>query len=92
MPQSKNGLNQSVVIIVRLVCIVYLDFDIYEPTSIALKHLLPLVPKGGIIGFDEINSKKWKGETIALKENIKICDTKLQKFYFDPWVSFYEVE
>jgi len=75
-----------------IISLLYLDFDIYEPTSVALKHLLPLVPKGGIIGFDEINSKKWKGETIALKENIKLYDIKLQKFYFDPWVSFYEVE
>lgn len=75
-----------------IVSLLYLDFDIYEPTLTALKHLLPLVPKGGIIGFDELNSNKWEGETIALKELIKLNDIKLKKFYFDPWVSFYEVE
>ena len=75
-----------------IVSLLYLDFDIYEPTLTAIKHLLPLVPKGGIIGFDELNSEKWKGETIALKELIKLNDIKLKKFYFDPWVSFYEVE
>ena len=75
-----------------IISLLYLDFDIYEPTSVALKNFLPLVPKGGIIGFDEINSKKWEGETIALKENIVLENIKLKKFYFDPWVSFYEVE
>jgi len=75
-----------------IISLLYLDFDIYEPTSVALKNFLPLVPKGGIIGFDELNSKKWKGETIALKENIVLENIKLKRFYFDPWVSFYEVE
>ena len=75
-----------------IISLLYLDFDIFEPTSIALKNFLPLVPKGGIIGFDELNSKKWKGETIALKENITLENIKLKRFYFDPWVSYYEVE
>ena len=75
-----------------IISLLYLDFDIFEPTSIALKNFLPLVPKGGIIGFDELNSKKWKGEIIALKENITLENIKLKRFYFDPWVSYYEVE
>lgn len=75
-----------------IIALLYLDFDIYEPTNIALKHLLPLVPKGGIVGFDEINCRKWVGETIALKENLKLGDIRLQKFYYDPWVSYYVVE
>ena len=75
-----------------IISLLYLDFDLYEPTKVALEHLLPLVPKGGIVGFDEVNSKKWKGETIALKECLQLKDIKLRKFSFDPWVSFYEVE
>jgi hypothetical protein len=75
-----------------IIALLYLDFDIYAPTDVALKHLLPLVPKGGIVGLDEVNSKKWKGETIALKENVTIGDIRLQKFHYDPWVSFYYVE
>jgi len=75
-----------------IIALLYLDFDIYAPTSVALKHLLPLVPKGGIVGFDEINCKKWQGETIALKESIVLSDIKLKKFYYDPWVSYYVVE
>jgi hypothetical protein len=75
-----------------LVALLYLDFDIYEPTNVALKHLLPLVPKGGVVGFDEINSKKWAGETIAMKENLVVGSIRLQRFYYEPWVSYYVVE
>ena len=38
-----------------IIALLYLDFDIYEPTKVALEHLLQLVPKGGIVGLDEIN-------------------------------------
>ena len=40
----------------------------------ALEHLLPLVPKGGIVVFDELNVERWAGETKALKEYLKIND------------------
>lgn len=75
-----------------IIALLYLDFDIYAPTLTALEYLLPLVPKGGIVGFDEINCKKWQGETIAMKEKIKLSDVRLEKFYYDPWVSYYVVD
>ncbi|MEO1112183.1 MAG: TylF/MycF/NovP-related O-methyltransferase [Pseudomonadota bacterium] len=75
-----------------IIALLYLDFDIYEPTRVALKHLLPLVPKGGIVALDEINSKKWQGETIALKEQLSVASLSLKKFYYDPWVSYFLVE
>ena len=75
-----------------IVSLLYLDFDLYEPTLMALKHLLPLVPKGGLIGFDEVNERKWAGETIALKEAIGLSNIKLKRFYFDAHVSYFIVE
>ena len=75
-----------------IIALLYLDFDIYAPTVVALKHLLPLVPKGGVVGFDEINVKRWQGETIALKEIMSVGSVRLRKFYFDAWVSYYIVE
>jgi hypothetical protein len=75
-----------------IIAMLYLDFDIYEPTSVALKELLPLVPKGGLVGFDEVNAKKWSGETVALKEHLSLSGISLQKFYYDPWVSYYIVD
>lgn len=76
-----------------LISLLYLDFDLYEPTKVALEHLAPRVVKGGIIVFDEINEKAWKGETIAAFEyfgNFNQC--KLQTFDFVPAISYMVVE
>ena len=75
-----------------IIAFLYMDFDIYEPTAVALKHLLPLVPKGGVVGFDEACQKRWQGETVALKENISLSGVRLQRFYYDPYVSYYVVD
>lgn len=74
-----------------IVALLYLDFDLYEPTKVALENFLPLVPAGGIVALDEVNVEKWRGETIALKETINLNGIGLKKFYYDPWVSYYEV-
>ena len=75
-----------------VIALLYMDFDIYEPTAVALKHLLPLVPKGGVVGFDEVGKKRWKGETIALKENVVLSGVRLRRFDFNAAVSYYVVE
>ena len=74
-----------------IVSLLFLDFDLYEPTKVALEYLLPRVPKGGIVAFDELNQSKWKGETQAFEEIIGIRHVKLKKFSFDPHVSYFEV-
>lgn len=74
----------------HLVCsLLYLDFDLYEPTKIALEFLVPLVPIGGIIVFDELAQKKWQGESAAFKEIIGIEKVKLRKFSHDPHLIYY---
>ena len=45
----------------------YLDFDLYEPTTEALKFLDQSISVGGIIVFDEAGTDTWPGETIAMK-------------------------
>lgn len=67
-----------------IISLLYLDFDLYEPTKIALEYLLPLVPKGGVVAFDEINYQRWSGETVAMKEYLDINKIQLRKFSFDP--------
>ena len=75
-----------------IIALLYLDFSSYVPTKIALKHLLPLVPKGGIVCADKLNCSDWQGETIAFKEEIKLNKIKLRKFKYDTWVSYFIVE
>jgi hypothetical protein len=65
-----------------------LDFDIYEPTKVALKSLLPRMPKGSIICFDEVNHPFWPGETLAVLEELGIKNIKLQRFPFAPSPSY----
>ena len=51
-----------------LVSLLFLDFDLYEPTKIALEHFLPRMPKGAVLAFDELDNPLWPGETLAMLE------------------------
>ena len=72
------------------ISLLYLDFDLYKPTLVALQNLLPLVCKGGIVALDEFNYDKFAGETAALKEVLDINNIKLEKFTYTPFVAFFE--
>ena len=74
-----------------LVSLLYLDFDIYQPTKTALKHFLSRIPKGGIIAFDEVNNPHWPGETKALLESLNLNEHKLKNFSFDPNISYIQL-
>jgi hypothetical protein len=74
-----------------LVSLLYLDFDIYEPTVTALRTLLPRIPKGGIIAFDEVNNSQWPGETMALIEELDLGSSRLECFEFEPNISFIQI-
>ncbi len=73
----------------HIISLVYLDFDIYEPTKVALEALLPRIPKGGIVAFDELNCPEFPGETIALAESLGLGKVSLRRFPFDPYVSYF---
>lgn len=74
-----------------IISLLYLDFDIYEPTVIALKNLVPLMPKGAVIVFDELNDERWPGETEALKDILNINKISLKKFSYETHTTFYEI-
>jgi len=71
-----------------IVSLLVLDMDIYEPTVIALEHFLPRIPKGGIIMFDEANSQGFTGETVALLEKLNLNHYKLERFVYEPNISY----
>ncbi|MBF0311604.1 MAG: class I SAM-dependent methyltransferase [Magnetococcales bacterium] len=73
-----------------LVALLFLDFDLYEPTRVALKTFLPRMPKGAIVAFDEINNPHWPGETMALVESLggSVGSVALRKFPFDPNIAY----
>lgn len=71
-----------------VVALLYLDFDLYEPTKVALKHFLPRMPKGAVIAFDELNQKQWPGETLAVLEEIGINNIRIQRVPYTPSLSY----
>ena len=51
-----------------MIALCYLDLDLYAPTKSCLELIKDRIPKGGVIGFDELNSGKFPGETEAVRE------------------------
>jgi hypothetical protein len=72
-----------------LISLLYLDFDIYAPTKVALDKLFPRVVKGGVIAFDELNCADFAGETTALLESFDLRQVELRRFPFDPYISYF---
>jgi Macrocin-O-methyltransferase (TylF) len=68
--------------------LLFLDFDLYEPTKAALEHLVPRMPKGAVIAFDELDNPAWPGETMALFHANRIAGLRLGRLDFDPYVGF----
>lgn len=74
-----------------IISLLYLDFDLYDPTKKALELFLPRMPKGAIIAFDELNCELFPGETQALHEVVGIAKYSIRRFTFDPWISYIEL-
>lgn len=72
-----------------LISLLYMDFDLYEPTKTALQHFLPRVVRGGIVAFDELNSRDFPGETLALLEAVGHSSGPLCRFPADPHISYF---
>jgi len=72
-----------------LISLLYIDFDIYSPSKTALENLLPLVPRGGIVAFDELNHPGYPGETVALKQVMKSLP-ELKRSPLDPYISWFK--
>ena len=75
-----------------VVSLLYLDVDVFEPTKVAIEYLVPRMPKGGIIAFDELNSERWPGETLAALDTIGLGNLRIERFSFDPFLSFAAIE
>jgi len=71
-----------------VISLLYLDFDLYEPTKKAIELLSPRMPKGSVIVFDELNIKEWPGETVAVQETLGLSNLKIERFTFQPQISY----
>ena len=71
-----------------VVSLLFLDFDLYHPTKVAIENFFPRMPKGAIIAFDELDHPLWPGETLALLETIGINKLKIKRVEFDPYIGY----
>lgn len=75
-----------------VVSLLYLDVDVYKPTRSALENFVERIPKGGVIAFDELNTKNFVGETIATLDTIGIKNLEIKRFPFEPNKSYAVLE
>jgi hypothetical protein len=66
-----------------VVSLLYVDLDLFEPTKAALEHLVPRMPKGAIIAFDQLNSTAWPGETTAVMQTLGIRNLRIERVPFE---------
>jgi hypothetical protein len=75
-----------------VVAMAYFDMDLYEPTRVCLEALGPYIPKGAVIGFDEVAHPGWPGETVALREVRGLDRVRLQRTRYAGTPSFFVAE
>ena len=75
-----------------VISMLYLDVDLYQPTKVMLETFLPVMPKGAVIVFDELNAKMFPGETVAVDEILGIRNLEIKRFTFDSYVSYAVVQ
>lgn len=71
-----------------VVSLLYLDVDLYEPTKAALQTFVPVMPRGAIVVFDQLNAKMFPGETRAVDEVLGLSKIRIERFPFDSYVSY----
>ena len=75
-----------------VVALAYFDLALYEPTKKCLQAIRPHLMRGSVIAMDELNSRDFPGETIALKEVIGIDKCEIVRSRFLPDRSYLIIE
>lgn len=75
-----------------VVALAYFDFDIYQPTKACLTAIRDHLTKGSVIGFDELNNQTYPGETLALKEVLRLDAYRIRHSPFSPTQSYLVIE
>lgn len=75
-----------------VVSLLHIDVDVYAPTKIALELIPPIMPRGGVIVFDEVNQRPYPGETQAIKDTLGLHALKLERLSWETGLSFAVLE
>jgi len=71
-----------------VVSLLFMDFDLYDPTRVALENFVPRMPRGAVLAFDELDNPLWPGETLAMLAIFKGCMARIERLDFDPYIGF----
>lgn len=71
-----------------MVSLLFLDFDLYEPTKVALEAFVPRMPRGAVVAFDELDNPLWPGETLAMLEYFTGRIPRIERIDYDPYIGF----
>jgi hypothetical protein len=71
-----------------VVSLLFLDFDLFAPTKVAIECFVPRMPRGAVLAFDELDNPMWPGETLALLHSLGMRALRLQRLEWDPYISF----
>ena len=75
-----------------IVALAYFDMDLYKPTKICIEKLRERLGKGSIVGFDELASKKFPGETTALIDTLGIKNYKIRRTPYSAFQSYIKID
>ncbi len=75
-----------------VVSLLFLDCDLFEPTKVALEHLMTRMPKGAVLAFDELDNPRWPGETLAAIEAVGLRQLRLRRIEWDPYIAYAVLE
>jgi hypothetical protein len=71
-----------------IIALAYFDLDLYEPTKACLNLIRPHLAKNSVVGFDELVSDYFPGETQALKEAWGVSDFEIIRDPISPQQSY----
>lgn len=71
-----------------VVSLLFLDLDLFEPTKVVLEHIVPRMPRGAVLAFDELDNPMWPGETLAVLESLGLRQLRLRRLAWDPYIGF----
>ncbi len=75
-----------------LISLAVFDFDIYQPTKVALEAVKPRLFKGSVLVFDELCDDIFPGETIAVLETIGVSSLRIERFPMASRISYAVIE
>lgn len=75
-----------------IIALAYFDMDLYEPTKNCLEIIKPYLTSGSVVGFDELNTKSWQGETLAYKENFSLDKFSIKRSQHSSDASYIIIE